>query len=74
MHYAASLGRAVLELYPAKQRVTPMRFGFSTCRPDGSLADALVFGGRVLDEASTRTLIEDPDGHKVEIRFHLGST
>lgn len=74
VHYAASLGRAVLELYPANQRLTPLRFGFSTCRSEACLADALVFGGRVLDEASTRTLIEDPDGLKVEIRFHQGST
>ena len=69
VHYAATLGGTVLELYPARDRPSsPGRLGFAVDDVQGSLRAARAAGGQVrASSGPDRVVVEDPDGVPVEL-------
>src|SRR4051812_28096337 len=67
-HYSCNIAGVILELYPRAERSTAgLRLGF---RVDSLAAILIVVaqsGGRVVSTAGTTAIVEDPDGHKVEL-------
>jgi predicted enzyme related to lactoylglutathione lyase len=74
-HYSADLGGVVVELYPRSSgldRTNPMRVGFFVSKVDEAVAACQSSGGRLIAEAKDspwgrRAIVEDPNGHKVEL-------
>jgi hypothetical protein len=66
VHYATRIGGTVLELYPIKEHSSRgARLGFSCANPEESVMAALAVGGRLI--RSSPIVIEDPDGHAIEL-------
>lgn len=76
VHYSALLGETVIELYPDTERTTAdLRLGFSSDLHPSCVSKALQIGGQLLkpnsvDTISAYALIQDPDGHRLELSFH----
>lgn len=70
LHYAATIGATVLELYPARDETAlPVRLGLAVDGIQRRLRAAAAAGGRLLSESSSGGFVmEDPDGVKVELR------
>jgi catechol 2,3-dioxygenase-like lactoylglutathione lyase family enzyme len=67
-HYSATIGETVLELYPRRSAETRgMRLGLSV--PDLAVVVAAVerAGGRVVRTDAAHAIVEDPDGHTIEL-------
>lgn len=70
VHYAATVGATVLELYPARDgAASPVRLGLTVNDIKGRVGAVTTAGGRLLsDSGSGRFVVEDPDGVAVELR------
>ncbi|MCW3070780.1 MAG: glyoxalase/bleomycin resistance/extradiol dioxygenase family protein [Bacteroidetes bacterium] len=75
-HYSATLGQAVLEIYPlAKGQAGPdknLRLGFTVDNFDAVInklkgIDAIFSSGPVETEFGYMAVVEDPDGRKIEL-------
>lgn len=74
-HYSADLDGVVVEFYPRSanlDRTSPTRLGFSVQDVDEVVAACQNAGGRVITPAKDspwgrRAVVEDPDGHKIEL-------
>lgn len=73
-HYAAAVGGTTFELYPSSERhpVAPVRLGFTVTSIDATLIELKHAGGRVISEPAespwgVRAVIDDPDGHRIEL-------
>jgi len=75
LHYAAELDSAVFEIYPRKSDTdgtTSVRLGFRVASLDAAIAALQEVGGQIvsapqLSEWGRRAVVEDPDGHKIEL-------
>jgi predicted enzyme related to lactoylglutathione lyase len=74
-HFAAVLGTTVLEIYRARHErdsTAATRLGFEVPCVDSVVAQADRFGARIVKEPGEsewgrRAVIEDPDGHQIEL-------
>ncbi len=67
-HYSCDIAGVVLELYPRSSPSTAgLRLGFRVDSVPAVLAAIARFGGRIASTSDTTTIVEDPDGHKVEL-------
>src|SRR5688572_11047402 len=74
-HYACELAGVVFEIYPRKSdadSTTATRLGFRVPSVDAAVASLLSLGARVISPPKEspwgrRAVIDDPDGHRVEL-------
>ena len=72
-HFAAILGRLVLEIYPCREKpVAPLRIGLDVPKLDQTIETLRSRGARIVREAKDspwgrRAVVEDPDGNRVEL-------
>jgi catechol 2,3-dioxygenase-like lactoylglutathione lyase family enzyme len=72
VHYSTRIGSTVLELYPVKRESSRgVRLGLSCTNPEEAAKAALVVGGRLI--GSSPVVIEDPDGHAIELSRSPGA-
>lgn len=68
-HYSTQLSDTLLELYPQKAVVAPIRLGLAVDALERRL-EALVAAGAVVvskDLAARHALVRDPDGHTLDL-------
>lgn len=74
VHYAAQVGRTVLELYPAAAQPARSRIGLMVDDPEEAAARALAVGGtRVESDVPNEVRLRDPAGNTVHLRPPDGS-
>jgi len=74
-HYSADLQGTILELYPRRsesEQTSRVRLGFSVDSLDEALSSIQKSGGHIISGAKDspwgrRALIEDVDGHRIEL-------
>lgn len=72
-HLCAKSGELVFEVYPSRDETEPhTRLGFEVDDIDRVVRDIEQVGGRVVKAPSAspwgiRAVVEDPDGHRVEL-------
>ena len=75
IHYAAELGTVVFEIYPRKAETdstTSVRLGFHVPSVDAAVLAIQEAGGQVVSapqesEWGRRAVVEDLDGHRIEL-------
>ena len=68
VHYSSQLGDCVFELYPLKPGAssTGVRLGFVVSDVNSILAAVVLHGGKII-ESGARVVIEDVEGHRIEL-------
>ena len=75
VHYAAELGSAVFEIYPRgdeKDSTSRTRLGFRVPNLDQTIATLQQSGAKIVSSPKDtawgrRAVVDDPDGHRVEL-------
>lgn len=75
-HYSSRLGDCVFELYPLKSGARPStgtRLGFVVSNLAAVLSAIIANGGKIVEHVndSTHAVIEDIDGHRIELSSAL---